>query len=232
MLFCITANAQFQSTYPPIEQCDDNNDQFAVFDLTQLTPTILAAVNPGDYTVAFYDSFANAQNNINPIVNPNNYVNVQPAIQTLGIRIVNNTNGAVNISSVDIRVLPIPNANPATLSECDVTELPIYNLSDALVQITGGNPNVFVSYYETMVDAQTGSNQIQGGGYTPLVFPGTQTLFVRVQNIQNSCFSLTTLTENNSNEITIDVSRFEKGIYLLEVTTLSNKKSNKKLIIK
>ncbi|GAA4031677.1 hypothetical protein GCM10022386_14610 [Flavobacterium cheonhonense] len=199
LLFCITANAQFQSTYPPIEQCDDNNDQFAVFDLTQLTPTILAAVNPGDYTVAFYDSFANAQNNINPIVNPNNYVNVQPAIQTLGIRIVNNTNGAVNISSVDIRVLPIPNANPATLSECDVTELPIYNLSDALAEITGGNPNVLVTYYETMVDAQTGSNQIQGSGYTPLVFPGTQTLFVRVQNIQNSCFSLTTLTLNTHN---------------------------------
>lgn len=199
LLFCITASAQFQSAYPPIEQCDDNNDQFAVFDLAQLIPTILANVNPGDYTVTFYNSFANAQNNINPIVTPNNYVNVQPAIQTLGIRIVNNVTSDIILATVDIRILPSPIANPATLSKCDMTELPIYNLSDALVQITGGNPNVFVSYYETIVDAQNGSNQIQGGGYIPFVNPGTQTLFVRVQNIQNNCFSLTTLTLNTHN---------------------------------
>jgi hypothetical protein len=199
VLFTISANAQFQNMYPPIEQCDDNNDQFGVFDLTQLTPTILAAVNPSDYTVTYFDSLVNAQNNTNQITTPSSYFSIQPAVQTLGIRIVNNLTSNINLATVDIRVLPIPNANPATLSQCDITELPIYNFSDATLQITGGNPNVFVTYHETLADAQNGSNQIQGGGYIPLVSPGTQTLFARVQSYQSGCFSLTTLTLNTHN---------------------------------
>lgn len=199
LLFTISANAQFQSVYSPLEQCDDNNDQFAVFDLTQLIPQILAPVNANDYSVSFYTNGSDAGNNTNPIDNPTNFSNSQPAVQTLYIRIFNNTNSIVNYATVDIRALPTPNANPATLSQCDVTELPIYSFSDAIAQITGGNPDVTVAFYETLVDAQTGSNQISGGGYTPLVFPGTQILFVRVQNIQNSCFSITTLTLNTHN---------------------------------
>ncbi|MFN7012817.1 MAG: T9SS type A sorting domain-containing protein [Bacteroidia bacterium] len=199
LLFTITANAQFQNAYPPISECDDNNDQFAVFDLTQLIPQILAPVNASDYSVSFYTSGSDAGNNTNPIANPTSYSNLQPAVQTLYIRIFNNTNSVVNYATVDIRALPTPNANPATLSQCDVTELPIYNFSDAIVQITGGNPNVSVTFYLTMVDAQTGSNQIQGSGYTPIIFPGTQTLFVRVQSYQSGCFSLTTLTLNTHN---------------------------------
>lgn len=199
LLFTITANAQFQTAYPPLEQCDDNNDQFAVFDLTQLTPTILAAVNPNDYTVTYFDSFNNGLNNTNPIVNPNNYVNVQPAIQTLGIRIVNNTTSEVSLSTVDIRVLPIPIANAATLAFCDVTELPIYNLNDSINQIIMGTGGLIVTFYETMSDAQMGVNPIIPFGYIPLVNPGTQTLFVRVENSQTGCFTTTTLTLNTQN---------------------------------
>ena len=199
LLFTISANAQFQSVYPPLEQCDDNNDQFAVFDLTQLIPVILTPVNPSDYTVTYYGSLANAQNNTNPIVTPNNYVNVQPAIQTLGIRIVNNLTSNISLATVDIRVLPIPTANAATLAFCDFTELPIYNLNDSIAQIIMGTVGLTVTFYETMTDAQMGVNPIIPFGYIPLVNPGTQTLFVRVENSQTGCFATTTLTLNTQN---------------------------------
>jgi hypothetical protein len=197
--FTITANAQFQNAYPPLQVCDDNNDQFAVFDLTQLTPTILAAVNPGDYTVTYYDSFANAQNNVNPIVTPNNYVNVQPAIQTLGIRIVNNLTSNISLATVDIRILPLPIANPATLQFCDPAELAIYNLDNAINQIIVGSGGLIVTFYETLTDAQMGVNAIPPGGYIPLINPGTQILFARVVNSQTGCFAITTLTLNTQN---------------------------------
>lgn len=199
LLFTITSNAQFQSAYTPISQCDDNNDMFAVFDLTQLTPTILAAVNPNDYTVFYFDSFGNAINNSNPISNPNSYSIIQPAVQTLGIRIVNNISSEVSFATVDLRVLPRPTPNPATLQFCDPAELPIYNLENAIPQIIGSDANLTVTFYETSTDAQIGTNPIMPFGYIPLVNPGAQTLFVRAVNATSGCFTVTTLTLNTQN---------------------------------
>ncbi|WP_291128341.1 DUF7619 domain-containing protein [Flavobacterium sp. UBA7682] len=199
LLFAVTANAQFLPSYPTISQCDDNNDQYAVFDLTQLTSQILAAVVESNYTITYYPSYANALNNTNPIINANNYSNIQPAIQTLGIRIVNNSTNDVNVATVDIRVLPRPTVNSAILQFCDTNELPIYNLNDAIPQIINGDPSVTITFYETIADAETGSNAILDGGYIPLISPGIQILYARVENTQNACFSVTTLTLNTYN---------------------------------
>lgn len=199
LLFTITSNAQFQTAYSPISQCDDNNDQFAVFDLTQLTPTILAPVSPNDYTVTYFQSFVNAQTNTNPIITPNSYSNIQSAVQTLGIRIVNDISSEVSFATVDIRVLPRPTPNPATLQFCDPAELPIYSLGNAIPQIIGNNANLTVTFHETWTDAQTGANPLMQSGYVPLVNPGAQTLFARAVNVTSGCFAVTTLTLNTQN---------------------------------
>jgi hypothetical protein len=199
LLFTVTANAQFQTTYPPLNQCDDNNDQIAVFDLTQLIPEILVAVNPNDYTVFFYETVADAQNGANPITDPSNYMNLQPGVQTIYIGIVNNTTSEASFASVNISVFPGPIANPATLTFCDLAELPIYNLNDAINQIVMGSAGLTVTFYETLLSAETGSAPILGGGYVPLVNPGTQILYARVENPATGCFTVTTLTLNTQN---------------------------------
>ena len=135
----ISANAQFGSSYPPFSQCDDNNDQYAVFDLNILTSMILAAVVPSQYSVTYHDSFSDALNNTNLITNPNSYVNIVPAVQTLGIRITNNSTSEVNLANVDLVVNLSPTANPDALFFCDMMELPNYDLSSANNQITGGD---------------------------------------------------------------------------------------------
>ncbi|MDI9256489.1 T9SS type A sorting domain-containing protein [Flavobacterium sedimenticola] len=197
-LFTVTANAQFQTAYPPLEVCDDNNDQFAVFDLTQLNSTILATVNPTDYTLTYHESFVAAQNNTGIITTPNSFVNTVAAIQTIGIRILNNSTSVVNISTVDIRVLPIPVANPGELFFCDPTELAIYNLEQADLMISNGNTNVVITYYDTLTNAQLGVNPLPAV-YIPIVNPGTQTLFARVERPETGCFAITTLTLNTQN---------------------------------
>lgn len=102
------------------------------------------------------------------------------------------------VGSALVTVNPAPIANPATLSFCDIMELPLYNLSDADNQITGGNSGVTVSYYETLPDAQTGSNPLQQT-YVPLINPGTQRLYAAVRNPATVCSSITTLTLNTHN---------------------------------
>lgn len=193
LLFNLTAFAQFQ-TPSSYDLCDDNNDQFATFDLTTKIPEILGGENPTNYTVVFYSSLADAQNNGNPIGNPNLYTNTQPAIQTLGVKIVNNTTTVASFVTLDIRVLPLPIANPSELSFCDPTELPLYVLEDAIPQITNYNPSVVVTFYETLSDAQTGTNPLPPSGYVPLISPGVQTLYAKVENSLTSCSSITTLT--------------------------------------
>ncbi|MFN9898966.1 MAG: hypothetical protein ACK55Z_09280, partial [bacterium] len=61
--------------------------------------------------VTFYPSLAEAQNNTNAITNLQ-YTNAIIYVQTLGIRITNTTTGCYVISTMDIRVEPLPTLIP------------------------------------------------------------------------------------------------------------------------
>lgn len=96
-----------------------------------------------------------------------------------------------------VYVAPPAIAYQGSLSFCDPLELPLYDLTTANTQITGGNPNNSVSYFLTLADAQSNSNPIINS-YTPTVIPGNQTLYARVTNF-SGCFSITTLTLHTLN---------------------------------
>ncbi|MGC4040528.1 MAG: T9SS type A sorting domain-containing protein [Flavobacterium sp.] len=197
LLFTISASAQFAATYPPFEVCDDNNDQFAVFDLSSMIPMILSGENPNNYTVTFHQTLTDAHANAAAIVPLNAYVNIAPAVQTLYIRITNNTTAEYNLATINLRVLPRPTANPASLFFCDMMELAIYNLHNADNEILGGAVANWVTYHETLMDAETGANPIADGIYIPLV-TGQQILYARVSG-PSGCFNITTLTLNTHN---------------------------------
>ncbi|MFN3753140.1 T9SS type A sorting domain-containing protein [Flavobacterium sp.] len=198
LLFTISVNAQIAQPTPYLLCDEPPMIGFETFDLTTKIPEILNGLNPTENTVLFYPSSQDALNNTNAILNPGSYVNVSQFIMTLGVRVTNNL-GEHSYVTLTIEVLPIPIANPAILQFCDPTELAIYNLNDAIGQLIPGSAGFTVTFYETQIDAQMGANPVGDGGYIPLINPGTQTLFARVENTQSGCFTVTTLTLNTQN---------------------------------
>jgi hypothetical protein len=189
LLLNSTLFAQFQ-TPTPLNVCDDNNDGFATFDLTSKIPEILGNANPNDYIVNFYPSLANAQNDTNVITNPTSYANFSPTIQTLGVKITNTVTNTVNFTTLNIRVIPAPIINPATLTSCNTN---IFNLSLASNQITN-DTSVIINYYATLTDAQMDVNRLPIQ-YTSMI-SFSEIVYARVDNL-DGCNSITTLTLNS-----------------------------------
>jgi hypothetical protein len=118
------------------------------------------------------------------------------SVQSSGVQACSQNQSGLAVVTVN----PTPVANPASLYFCEGFALVMYNLPDADNEITGGSVGNTVTYYETLVDAQTGANPI-GPTYTPTNSGpnGQQILFARVQNQAAGCFSTTTLTLNTNN---------------------------------
>ncbi|TDP58691.1 DUF7619 domain-containing protein [Flavobacterium dankookense] len=165
VLLCLSfvSHAQFQ-TPTPLVVCDDNNDQFSTFDLTTKIPEILGNENPNDYNVNFYSSFSDALNDANVISNPNNYVNVFSAVQTLGVRITNIITNSFDIVTLDVRVLPSPVFGAPILNACADNGVYVFDLSSVEEQIlspTNIDPgDLTLAFYMTEIDAQTNSNPL------------------------------------------------------------------------
>lgn len=199
LLLSIFIYSQPPSSMPPISVCDPNNDGFEVFDLTTQIPAILNGLNPATTTVNFHETLTGAETNTAVISNPGSYAIINPFVQTIYISVYDSTNGQQYISSIDLRVNPTPAANPATLSFCDMMELAIYDLHQVDAQILNGATGSFVTYYETLTNAQAQSSPIVNSSYVPLINPGTQTLYATVTNASTGCLAITTLTLNTHN---------------------------------
>lgn len=85
-------------------------------------------------------------------------------------------------------VHPLPTAQqPDPLVACEVNGngFGIFDLNAATIQITGGDPQLIVTYHETMADAEGGFNAIPSP-YQNTMNP--QTLYVRVEDPTTGCF--------------------------------------------
>lgn len=67
---------------PPMPQCN-----LEVFDLTTQTPIILGTQNPADFSVTYYFSLTDAENETNPIPNPTFVISAQGQPQTIYARV-------------------------------------------------------------------------------------------------------------------------------------------------
>ncbi len=176
---------------PTYELCDDDvADGITVFDLTQWDFQI--AADPTGLVITYHETADAASAGI-PFIDPAQaYTNLSNP-QGMFVRVVN-TDGCVTIGTFDLFVNPLPLFNVPTLFElCDdavadgFTE---FDLSLKDTEITGGDPNLGVTYFLTPEDADAG---------TPvLVLPYTntsnpQTVYPRISNLTTGCFDTTTL---------------------------------------
>ena len=150
-------------TPTPINKCDDDalpNNQYTNFDLTVRVITTAA-----DHTVQYYPSLANAQAGTNEILDPTNYTNTSAAVQTLGV-VITTPAGCKSITTLNIRVLPIPQpkTNPTNLAAvCESVTgsgQGIVNVTTNASYIINGDPNVVLHYFPTQADLENNTNEI------------------------------------------------------------------------
>jgi len=159
--------------------CDDTNDGFVAFDLTQ------AVQNCSDlalYTIMYYETEADAINQVNPIGTPTAYTNTTAAIQTLYYRaelIVNPT-----IFQIFPLTLTVEDCceNPEVLFDDLVIYMPfsnefkdlvsgytIDNVDGSFVEDRSGNPTCAYSFVEgdsLSIPVTTTNQLVQGDSFS------------------------------------------------------------------
>lgn len=94
---------------------------------------------------------------------------------------------------------PVTPVNPTALELCDdltADGITTFDLTVKDIEITGGNPDWVVSYYETNADALAGTNPIAPANSYTNTTAVTQTIYARVSDVNTDCFEVTTLILN------------------------------------
>ena len=164
-----------------LTQCQNNGQ--ACFNLTSNTSIILANLNPATYSVSYYTSQTDANNNTNAIATPSQYC-ITTASQVIFARVTNSVDNTFQIIGFSVvateyeatvRVLP-------DMTQCDDNNDTVvtFNLTTIQAQI---NSSYTLEYYTSLVNAQYRTVPVTN----PAVFNvGTQspstTIFVREIN--------------------------------------------------
>ncbi|WCO00347.1 T9SS type B sorting domain-containing protein [Psychroserpens ponticola] len=172
--------------------CDDiSNDGIETFDLSTKDYEVLISVPPSNYNITYHPTVADAQNGTNAL--PNIYQNTSNP-QTIYIRIEDMDNGCLAFSTFNIIVNQVPDViDPADVVVCDDTVsdgFTLIDLNPTSLEVTNGNPNLYVSYHYTQQDANSGANPV----YSPYSnINSTETLFIRVYDATTGCVNTTSV---------------------------------------
>ena len=157
-------------------------------------PEVLALIDPTDwpnYSVSYYEDAALTI----PIGNPAVYFNIPPSPQTIYIVVEDINNGCISqTTTLLLWVYPPPELiAPLPYALCDVTEitgpsdeLEPFDLESITDEITGGDSNISITYYETQAQADLGDPlDALTSPYTNISNP--QTIFIRAEESNNLC---------------------------------------------
>jgi gliding motility-associated-like protein len=189
------------------EMCDDNGDTTETFDLSTRTQELSSIVEFASFRPSYHLSRADAETGANPINAP---IQNTTASDVIFIRVEDSNSGCVAFSQFNIIVNTLPNVSSTTLPVCDSDNNPVdgfttIDLTSANNDITNNNPNLSVdSFHFNPQDAESGSNAITN----PVEYinrrANTETLNVRVRNINSGCINTTTLVINLTSGPIID----------------------------
>ncbi|EDP97880.1 choice-of-anchor L domain-containing protein [Kordia algicida OT-1] len=189
----VTLNAA--QTVEPItdyELCDNTGDVgVETFDLTIKEPEILTTVPPGNYSITYYPTQNDADNETNEL--PTTIQNTSSP-QEIFVRILDTDNGCLAWTSFNLIVNELPSiTEPTPFDICDDDGVAQVDLTIRNDEITGMDPVLGVTYHFSLNDADNNINPIVST-YTNV--SANDTVFVRVVNTQTGCVSTTTLDVN------------------------------------
>ena len=173
-----------------VTECETNGDGFEIFDLSNISTTILAAPQvASDFTITYHLTASDAQSGINAL--PNNYQNISNP-QNIYVHVVNIDTKCEIVGVVTLQVLDGATASavdPDMFATCDdnTDGLFIFDLTQADAQVLGTqDPALFtVDYY---VDAQHAADNDPIADYTNFE-SATTTIYAVVNNLTTGCRS-------------------------------------------
>lgn len=156
-IFIFEGFAQVANSADDIVICEVPYDGFATFDLTVNDAQILGTQNAMDYGVYYYQTLADADANINQILNTTFYGNIMNP-QEIYSRVIefssNNLSSIINFNLVVGQgVNPLI---PTPLAECDDDNdgYAAFDLTEKDAEIANGDQDVTVRYYFTLQEAE------------------------------------------------------------------------------
>ncbi|WP_460220002.1 choice-of-anchor L domain-containing protein [Psychroserpens sp. MEBiC05023] len=188
MFDLVFTNLNINTSVTPLDECDDNNDGFAMFTLTDRNLEVIDTLDPSTVTVSYHETQADADIGANPLPIP--YTNSIPNLQTVFVRVeANGVPDCYNTTTLDLIVNPTPIPNlPSALEVCDDDNdgFATFNLTLKDLEIIGPQTNMTVTYHETQSDADTGSNAL-ASPYSN-ISPNTQTVVARLEDANSGCY--------------------------------------------
>ncbi|WP_026755772.1 T9SS type B sorting domain-containing protein [Sediminibacter sp. Hel_I_10] len=191
------------------EVCDDlsdgdaNNGQ-STFDFSTKTQEIISAIPDINYDISYFLSPADAQSNSGAL--PLNYTNTTPTPLEITVRIQDNDSGCIGYTAFEINVLDNPTANDLSIVQCDEDGIPegytTYDLNDVIADITDGEDNRSVRFYESFEDLQNNEDVIVDHIFENYMNP--QTVFALVTNTATGCVNTAEITLETSSTASND----------------------------
>ena len=194
-----TAEDEIKIEYAPqivlnnatLVQCDDNTDGITTFDLTRVE-SIIKNNDPKLIKLVYYKTLAEAQGEVNPILNPSSYSNT--TLNEVLYARVSNAFGCTDYAQLSLTISNNSIAPQNPIETCDLDEiqdgLTQFNLNTQITpQVINGLPSgLTVEYYLNQTDAITQKNQL------PNLFtnttPNQQIIYARIVNGPD-CFKIT-----------------------------------------
>ena len=149
-----------------LDACDADLDGQAVFDLNEAATQILQGLS--GVTVSFHENQDDAFAGTNAIANPGAFQNIQNNVQTVYIRVTDNTTGCAAVRSFEIHTnLLLTETLIRNFTACDEdgngTES--FNLLDIADTIANGLPDIDVAFYLSPEDRLNQVNAL-GNSYS------------------------------------------------------------------
>ena len=177
-------------------ECDTDGDGVDVFDFSDATAQVLALFPAGQLlTVTYYETVQEAQTEVNPIADISAYANNlaftdAAGLQGIWVRVDGDTaNDCLGLGvHIELTVSPNPDLNTdvTNLVECSpIANAFTFDLTQKDGEITNGNPDYVVSYYESLGAYIAQTPIANPAAYANLTNP--QTIYYSAEDINTGC---------------------------------------------
>ncbi|MCL9806453.1 T9SS type B sorting domain-containing protein [Flavobacterium amniphilum] len=184
-----------------LKQCDDNTDGFSAFNLIQANA--LVSANYQNETFRYFETAADAQNNINPIANYTAYVNQIVSNDVVYVR-VSNASGCFRVAQLNLNVstTQIPMNFSRSFTVCDdavqgsnadgISAFDFSSVTGQMQSVFPAGQQLIITYYRNLNDALAEQNAITDtANYRNIGYPNTQNIYIRVDSaVNNDCLGL------------------------------------------